>query len=324
MGRINRIWERFNIPVSLTLPVFLAYSFIGALAIWIVVEWLGITNWVTYSLPLTGTNFAQIASGVGSVVLSFGLLLLYNKQAKIQENQESLMEQQFAPFLTGEVAPLDMGGTQFRIQNMGDGPAYNVSATWNVADQEKTWEVPSLSAEDDYGFPVIVDDDNWLLGTTEIQEYLSKRDASTVINYEISCEDRFGNEKYFEGSVDFGVIIDRSNSDEIWENDPLEAISSDIKKIQRDFRKVARYEQKENRARNWKNRIQQTEALRQLVEKHEELTVDQLSGLTNISESNIEFRLEALDSAGSIYYNENTRTAKYCKNPGENTSLSDF
>ncbi|MGM0388658.1 MAG: hypothetical protein ACQEP0_09090 [Natrinema limicola] len=149
-------------------PIWLAYGFITLLVIWVVLEAKGVTNWVSYSLPLSASDFALIASAVGTVVLTFGLLLLYDKQAQIQRqqakiqneqtsiqgnqeslmeeqttiqgnqeslmaeqttiqgNQESLMEQQFMPYLTGEVAPLNITSAQFLIRNSGDGPAYEV------------------------------------------------------------------------------------------------------------------------------------------------------------------------------------------------------
>lgn len=294
-------------------------------------EWIGITNWVTLALPLTGPNFAQIASGVGSVVLSFGLLLLYYRQTEIQgrqtdiqENQESLMEQQFTPYLIGEVTPLNIGSAKFQIRNTGDGTAYDVKAEWKVGESNRTWEISSLPPEEEYGFPVIVDNGNWLLGTEEIQEYLDENDASTEISYKIEYEDRFGKKDCVDETVDFGVLISRSESDEIWSDEPLEEINSNIRKIQRDFRKMRGYVRNTDRASDWQHRTEQTRTLQRLVDQHNELTVDQLSSLTNIHDGNIERRLEDLDAADVLFYNKNTRTAKSTEHTQMNENIRDF
>jgi hypothetical protein len=312
-------------------PILLAYSFVTLLAALAIIEGIGLTNWVTFSLPLTGPDFARIASGVGSVVLSFGLLLLYHRQTEtqrrqtdIQENQESLMEQQFTPYLVGEVSPLNIASAQFEIRNTGDGPAYDVRAEWEVAGNTRTWRIPSLPPGEEYGFPVIVDDGNWLLGTTEIQEYLEENNASSTIEYKIEYKNRFDQTDCVDEAVDFGMLISRSESDEIWSNGPLEEISSNIRKIQRDLRKMRRYKRNVDRASDWQHRIKQTEAIRQLVDRHEELSVEQLNSLTDIHNENIKYRLQALDDANALFYNENTGVVKSPNELQTNETLADF
>jgi DNA-binding transcriptional ArsR family regulator len=313
------------------IPILLAYSLVVGSIAWGILEYYAITNIVSYSLPLSATDFAQISGAFGTVILTFGLLLLYHRQtqiqsrqAEIQENQESLMEQRYMPYLTGEVTPLNITTTQFQIRNTGDGPAYRVKAEWVVGDNEREWEIPSLSAGDEFGFPVIVGEDgNWLLGTDEIQEYLNERDASSIINYKITCENRFGEEMEFSGSVDFEVIINRSESSEIWENEPLEEISNELGKIRRDFKKVKGYKRNEDRASNWQHRVQQTSIIHRLVEENDELTIGQLDSLTNIGEGNIEYRLRTLDDAGIVRYDEGRKIVRPASESSD-TTLDDF
>lgn len=324
-------WEAISDKIQQQGPILLAYGFVVLLVVLAIMERIGLTNLITLSLPLTGPDFARIASGVGSVVLSFGLLLLYNRQTEIQrqqtdiqESQESLMEQQFTPYLVGEVAPLNIASAQFKIRNTGDGSAYDVRAKWEVAGNTRTWEIPSLPPGEEYGFPVIVDDGNWLLGTGEIQEYLEENDVSSTIDYEIKYKDRFNQRDCVDEAVDFGVLISRSESDEIWSNEPLEEISSNIRKIQRDLRKMRRYERNIDRASDWQHRIKQTEAIRQLVNRHEELSVEQLNSLTNIHNENIKYRLRALDAANALFYNENTGVVRSPNEFQMNETLTDF
>jgi len=312
------------------IPIWIGYSLIGIFLIWLLYETTGVINWVRIEPPVTAADFALIASAVGTIVLTFGLLLLYDKQAYIQgiqaqtqRNQEVLMEQQFQPYLTGEVGFRNITSVHFAIQNSGNGPAFDVVAEWNVAGQSKSWKIPRLPAGEKHSFPIVVDGDDWLLSTGEIEDYLEKHDAETEIRYSIECKDRFDKLMEFSGEVDFGILIQRSNSDEIWDADPLEELQNDLSKIQRDIRKISRSRKKDERASRWQNRISQTKEIEALVEKYDELTVDQLNSLTNISEGNIRYRLQALDSVGSIYFIQNldkARSHKGCRNK----KLDDF
>ncbi|WP_440990643.1 hypothetical protein [Haloarchaeobius baliensis] len=318
--------ERFRDRI----PIFIGYSLIAVLVIWSLLETRGVINWVRVDPPVAASDFGLIASAVGTIVLTFGLLLLYDKQAYIQRiqaqtqrNQEELMEQQFQPYLTGEVGFRNITSVHFSIQNSGNGPAFDVVAEWTVADQTRTWEIPRLAAGDEHNFPIVVDGDDWLLSTGEIEDYLENHGAETKIQYSIECKDRFGEQMDFSGDVDFGVLIQRANSDEIWDTDPLDEIQNDLSKIQRDMRKTRRSRKKEERASRWQNRIRQTNEIERLIEKHGELTVDQLNSLTNISEGNIRYRLEALDSAGSVHFLKNLDKAKSYKH-SQNRKLDEF
>ncbi|MBZ6495634.1 hypothetical protein [Natrinema longum] len=318
---LNKIKERA--------ALWIAYGLIIALVLWSVFEIIGYTNWVEVDLPLSPSDFAMIASAAGTIVLTFGLLLLYNKQARIQseqttiqENQESLMEQQFTPHLTAGVNFLSLTSVQFVIQNTGNGAAFDVSAEWEVAGEKKTWEVPNLPPGEKHGFPIIVDGDSWLLSIDEIKNYLEENNASSVIDYRLTCEDRFEEEKEFSSSVDFGVIVTRSESDEIWNEEPLEEISGHMRKMQRDIRKMRRYQQNNDKNEKWRKRIEQTKEIYGFIQEYDGITVEELNSLTNISEQNIRYRLQSLDDAGGVHYNSNTDTVQLASE--SQTALSEF
>jgi len=302
-----------------------AYSLVVSGILWAVAEYAGLVNLVSINPPYQANNFAQIAGAVGSIVLSFALVLLYAQQTEIQENQERLMEQDFKPYLTGEVTSLNVVSAQFAIRNSGNATAYHVKAEWTIAGETRSWEIPSLPPGEEYGFPVVVDeDDNWLLNTEEIREYLDENGASTEIKYDIWCHDRFDEKIHFHGTVDFGVLAERSEANEIWDEDPLEELSNEVKKIRKDFKKLARYERNRNREANWKNRSEQTEILYQLIVEHGEIDKSQLNSLTGIREGNIEYRLNALRDIGAIEYDEEAGVAKQPPSSGKNRTLDEF
>lgn len=213
-----------------------AYSLILSGGAWLIAEYAGWVNLVSANPPYQATNFAQIAGAFGSVILSFALVLLYAQQTEIQENQERLMEHEFKPFLTGEVTSLNIVSAQFAIRNSGNATAYHVEAEWTVAGETRSWEIPSLPPGEEYGFPIVVDDENWLLNTGEIRDYLEEKNASAEIEYDIWCYDRFDDKIHFDGTVDFAVLAERSEANEIWNEEPLDELSNEVKKIRKDSR----------------------------------------------------------------------------------------
>jgi len=301
-----------------------AYSLVVSGILWAIAEYAGWVNLVSINPPYQANSFAQIAGALGSIVLSFALVLLYAQQTEIQENQERLMEQEFKPYLTGEITSLNVVSAQFAIRNSGNATAYHVEAEWSVAGETRSWEIPSLPPGEEYGFPVVVDGDNWLLNTEEIRDYLDENDASTEIGYDIWCYDRFDERIHFDGSVDFGVLSERSEANEIWDEDPLEELSNEVKKIRKDFKKLTRYERNRDRAANWKHRTEQTKILYGLIQEHDEIDKSELNSLTGISEGNVEYRLKALRDIGAIEYDEDRGVATQPPSAGQNRTLDEF
>jgi len=219
---------------------------------------------------------------------------------------------------------LNIVSAQFAIRNSGNATAYHVEAEWTIAGDTRSWEIPSLPPGEEFGFPVVVDNDNWMLNTEEIREYLNEQDASTEIEYDIWCYDRFNEQIHFEGTVDFGVLAERSDANEIWDEDPLEELSSEVKKIRKDFKKLTRYQRNQDREANWKNRSQQTSILYNLIEEHGEIEKSQLNSLTGISEGNLDYRLNALDDIDAIEYDERDGVARKPPSAGKNRTLDEF
>ena len=320
MGR----FKRFAVRIWRNRVSIVAYGLVVTGAGWLISEYLGWVNFVSTNPPYQANNFAQIAGAVGSIILSFALVLLYAQQTDIQENQEQLMEQNFKPYLTGEVTSLNIVSAQFAIRNTGNATAYHVEAEWTVAGKTRSWKIPSLPPGEEFGFPVVVQDEDWMLNTEEIREYLDEHDASTEIEYDIWCYDRFDERIHFDGTVDFGVLAERSDANEIWDEDPLEELSSEVKKIRKDFKKLTRYQRSQDREANWKNRSQQTSILYHLIEEHDEVKKSQLNSLTGISEGNLEYRLNALEDIGAIEYDDDNEIARKSPSAGKNRTLDEF
>jgi hypothetical protein len=308
--KLHRIWYR----KALILAWALILAFIG----WISLEYLSYVNFTTIEAPLEAQNFAQIAGATGTTILTFGLLLLYDKQTQIQR-------QGFKPHLTGEVDSLHITSSQFVIRNTGGGHAYQVKANWEVADYSRTWEIPSLAPGQEYGFPVIVDENgNWQLATKEIEDYLDKNNASSKIDYDIECENQFGFKEYFSGTVDFSSVSTRSGAHEIWEQEPIEKISSEMEDIQDDLGKLVRYEKNRRSEEKWKNRLSQNEAIERIILNKGELSKYEIHRFTGIREETLEYRLSELDEVGAVEYNERKEKARPPSDEGANMTLSEF
>lgn len=306
----RRVWHR----KALILAWLLVLLFIG----WGYLEYIGVVNFTEATTPLNAQNFAQIAGASGTIILTFGLLLLYDKQTQIQR-------QGFKPHLTGEVDSLEIVSTQFVIRNTGGGHAYQVVAKWEVADYERTWKIPSLAPGQEYGFPVIVDDnENWLLNTGEIENYLDEHDASSVITYEIHCKNQFGFQQKFTGRVDFSSVATRSSAHEIWEKEPIEEIRSEIEDIDDSIGKLVRHSRNRRKEEKWRNRLNQNESIERTILQQGELSLEELHRFTGINEVTLEYRLSELNQVGAVEYNERTKKVRPPSESGADHQLTDF
>jgi len=308
--KLRKIWHRK--------ALILAWGLVLSFGVWTFLELTGVINFTTVTKPIEAQNFAQIAGAAGTIILTFGLLLLYDKQTQIQR-------QEFLPYLTGEVDSLGIVSSQFVIRNTGGGHAYNVVAEWEVADYSRTWEIPSLAPGQEYGFPVIVDkNDNWLLNTEEIREYLEEHDSSSEIDYEIRCKNQFDFKHTFSSSVDFSSIATRSGAHEIWEKEPIEEISSEIEDIQDDIGKLVRYHKERRKEQEWEDRLKKNEAIERLVLSKGELSINELHRLTGIDESTLKYRLSELDQVGAVDYNDRLDKVSPPSDSGENATIDQF
>lgn len=296
--------------------LLLGYLVIFAVGVWVSLEIFGSVNYIPGSGNSEIQDIARVTGAFGSLALSFVLLLFYAKQTSIQEYD-------FKPYLTGEVDSLNIVSSQFVVRNSGEGYAYDVDARWEVADYETEWQIPSLAPGEKFGFPVIVDDDNWILSTESIKEYLSENGDSTEITYTIWCKDRFGVSRKFSNSVDFEVMAKRAESHEIWEEDPTERMASSLSGIDDS---LGNLESEIDDLEDYEERRERTSinnSIVHFVESTGEIDKDVLKRLLGVRHS-LEYRLSELEEAGLLEYNERTGKIRDAPSPGDNHTLDDF
>lgn len=320
MGRFQDAYEMVRerlIPILASIPLF-------ALGVFLSLEYFSVIDYLRIEFPLNSSEFGQVSGAIISIFLSYALVILYWQQKRVQENQQELLEQQHEPHLNGEVATLHIVSAQFRIRNTGSAPAYKVEANWEIADQSRTWEIPTLVPGESFGFPILVDDsDNWLLNTDEISSFLEKKGSDGIIKYTISCTNPQDESRDFSGRVDFSTLSKRSEANEIWETEPLEEISDEIGKMRKDIRKISRYTEKEKKELSWKTKTTQTEHIFKYIDKFAPLDIEELQKLTGIRQHNLERKIERLNQVGEIEYNESTGTLRTGPGSGLNQQLDD-
>lgn len=307
---LKRIWRKRIIVLAWLIPV--------TLGIWAISEWWGAVNFISTSVPYNTPPFAQIIGAFGSLSLSFLLVLLYHQQAEIQREA-------YTPHLTGEINSLNVVSSKFIIQNSGDGYAYEVKAEWEVGEQTNSWEIPSLAPGEEFGFAVIENEDGrWILNTSEIREYLEEQGGGTEIEYKIECEDKFGKSHSFDGVVDFEIQSKRSDAPEIWDKKPIENIENDLSDIQGDINDLKSHSRQRKKESKWKNRSRQTELLSELINEHGKMTIEELSYITGINESSLEYRLSGLDDIDAVRYNDTSGEVEPARKGDENHSLDEY
>lgn len=263
-------------------------------------------------------RLAPIIGAFGSVALSFGLLILYSRQTKV-------LEQQYQPFLAGEVDSLNPVASQFLLRNSGSDFAYDIKAEWTIGGEERVWETPSLGPGETVGFPIVVDDEGgWLLNNQQVRDYLEERDVGSSIEYQIRCKDQFGIRREFSGEVNVEVITKREESHEIWDSDPLDSIDNSISNIEASIDAIASDIDDRRDEEEWKNRWNKNQAIISIVSERESVSVDVLARMIDSYVSSIEYRLSELEEAGYIVYDEDSGKVELPPDSGENRTLSEF
>ena len=84
-------------------------------------------------------NWADVISGIGSVLLTFGLVLLYFRQNQIQRTQTRILEQQSKPIIEIGEPAIGEDTLSVTLSNSGSGPANNIKGSCLNA------VIPSLS-----------------------------------------------------------------------------------------------------------------------------------------------------------------------------------
>lgn len=273
-------------------------------------------------VPESGSSellqIAPVIGAFGSIALSFGLLILYGRQTRI-------LEQQYKPYLTGEIDNRSPVTTQFTVRNTGSDYAYDMEATWEVAGDKRTWETESLAPGDAAEFPIIVDENGeWIMGTQQIRDYLDDRDATSEIEYTITCKDKFGIPRRFSGDVDFDIISKKEESNQIWDTDPMESVANSISSIDASLDSLASDVDDAIDARDWENRWSKNQAILSIVSERETISISVLSRMVSIREPSLEYRLSELEEAGYLNYDKGRGVVKAETEAGENHTLSEF
>jgi hypothetical protein len=283
-----------------------------------ILEWRGLINAIPVQEGSELIGIAPVFGAFGSIALTFGLLILYDRQAAI-------LEQQYQPYLTGEIESRSAVTSQFVVRNTGEDYAYNIKAEWTIADETRVWETPSLAPGETAAFPVIVDEDGgWMLHTQQIKNYLDEEGISSEIDYQIRCEDQFGIPDQFSGSVDFDVMTKREDSFEIWETDPIDSIAASMASLEASVDQIASDIDDRRDEDEWQDRWTKQQAIINIVTERKKVPIEVLSRILSTREGSLEYRLSELEAAGYLRYDERQGMVKAEITPGDNHVLSDF
>jgi len=298
--------------------VFLAYGAVLAVFFVAILE----LNDSIDIIPTEGTNqltqMAPVFSAFGTIGLTFGLVILYDRQAQV-------LAQQYQPHLTGDLENRSAVTTQFVIRNTGEDYAYNIEAEWEVAGKERIWKTPNLASGDSVAFPVIVDDnDGWILNTNRIDDYLNEHGNSHEIEFTIRCEDQMELTHTFSGIVDFSIMSQRQDAKEIWEMDPVDALVSSAESIEASIDQIASDINDRRDEHEWQDRWAKQQAIKTVVSESDEIPITVLSRIVKDTEPSLEYRLSELEEAGYLDYNKRSGNIKNGSSVGDNHTLSDF
>lgn len=240
-GILLKIWER---KIS-AFAVLLLILFLGA----VIAESWGVINIIQDSEmpPYQIDTAAQLIGAVGSILLTIGLVILYDKQASvakqqasIQENQEELMQADYEPKLKASLGFKEIQTVQFEIHNSGKAAAHDVRATWQYGNQSFAWSKSVIPSGEMTGFPLTDADDDWVLSPDETRELFEELGKQNI-SYEIECQDILGSDHKFEGDINVIEMIDsRTDVSEFMDsNDIAEELSnihSSLESIHREMR----------------------------------------------------------------------------------------
>lgn len=121
---------------NISIPYFVIYATIFIVTIstglLIIVDVIGWSNVLNITLPITVGTYAQMVSGVGSLALTLGLVLLYGEQTGIQRRQEEWMEAEHVPDVFVDSWELTENRFMFQLTNLGTGVAKNLSVSFKI------------------------------------------------------------------------------------------------------------------------------------------------------------------------------------------------
>lgn len=237
----SRIWERKISAFAVLLLVLLAGATIAES--WNIINIIQNSETPPYQIDTA----AQLIGAIGSILLTIGLVVLYDKQASvakqqasIQENQEKLMQADYEPKLKASIGFKDVQSLQFEVHNSGKAAAHDVRVTWEYGTQHFSWTKSVIPSGEMTGFPLKKENDDWLLGPDETREFFNDLDEPNI-SYEIECRDILDNAHGFEGVIDVVEIIESRTNPAAFTNnddvvDELSNIDSTLQRIHREVK----------------------------------------------------------------------------------------
>lgn len=178
---------------------------------------------------------------ISSLLFSGVLALLYTIQAKnqksqtrIMDSQTRIMEKQYQPELLFSIEYKNAINAELVLKNVGDAPALNVEAEWNLNGQEKTWNKPIVESGDTHHFPILVED-GWVVNADKLKEKLD----GEIMEYVITCENVLGEKRVFDGSMNIkDTISGREGGPEIDRGTPVEELTEEVSDLVDEVAKV--------------------------------------------------------------------------------------
>lgn len=124
--RINRSFTEISL-------VILIGGFFSIIVLIIFIDTWGLLNLYKLPLPMKPEVISQLAGGFGSIIITVALVLLYQEQKNIQQNQEEWAEADHTPNISVEEWDVRRGNTvSFKLNNTGNGIAENLSVIFEV------------------------------------------------------------------------------------------------------------------------------------------------------------------------------------------------
>ena len=105
-------------------------------AVWIVLEYYSVVNFVNTNLPIRISPFAEIVSALATIGLTFALVLLYDMQAGIQFDQKQLMENQKSIM----AEQTELSEAQVELTELEHEPSLNVRGVF-LSEENNNFEI---------------------------------------------------------------------------------------------------------------------------------------------------------------------------------------
>jgi hypothetical protein len=193
----------------------------AVLVVWAAAETAGVLNLVTVRLPYSPGEIADVLVGTLSLLLTFILVSIYQRQTEILRNQEKLMEKEYQPLIRADIDVID-DSIVFLIENTGREAAVDLTAKWELGESADSWRSPFLSSGRDYWVPVTITDDRGYeepLTVDHLEPLLASEELSVLhqrgaevepyLSWTVDCRDIVGNEYSFGGTIDLVDAFDR-------------------------------------------------------------------------------------------------------------------